>query len=103
MGTSTPTMAHQSRNHADPKATALVRRTSGSTTGTTQGPPHCLQCGGLHYHAARTRTLCLDSKEVVYLAYLWRCFVCGYEWEGEDLRRLNAEAAARACTIAAGH
>src|SRR5258708_3270441 len=57
---------------------------------------HCPDCGGAAARAAHTRAVSVRSEEVYYLAYLWRCSVCGHEWEDQGLRHLNAAAARQA-------
>jgi rubrerythrin len=56
----------------------------------------CAKCQGSAGRAARTRSVTRVDKDVHYLAYLWRCSVCGHEWEDDALRDLNAAAAEQA-------
>jgi hypothetical protein len=56
----------------------------------------CSKCQGSAGRAARTRSVTRVDEDVHYLAYLWRCSICGHEWEDEALRGLNAAAAEEA-------
>jgi hypothetical protein len=56
----------------------------------------CAKCQGSAGRAARTRSVTRVDEDVHYLAYLWRCSVCGHEWEDDALRGLNARAAEQA-------
>jgi hypothetical protein len=56
----------------------------------------CQSCRGAAARCARARTIRRDPDTVQYLAYLWRCSVCGDEWEDDVLRGLNAAAASQA-------
>jgi hypothetical protein len=60
----------------------------------------CGRCRGEPERAVRTRALNDGTREMYYLAYLWRCSVCGHEWEDEDLRQTNAALGDWARTIA---
>lgn len=53
----------------------------------------CERCGGAPDRAARTRHATHGDGATCYLAYLWRCSVCGKEWEDDSLKRRNAVAA----------
>jgi hypothetical protein len=66
-----------------------------------RGSGRCEHCHGAPERAARTRALPSVSREMYYLGYLWRCSVCGHEWEDEELRELNLDLARRARAIAA--
>jgi hypothetical protein len=57
---------------------------------------HCAKCRGSAGRAARARSVTRLDEDVHYLAYLWRCSVCGHEWEDDALRDLNAVAAEQA-------
>jgi len=56
----------------------------------------CAKCRGSGGRAARARSVIGTDEDVHYLAYLWRCSVCGHEWEDDLLRDLNAVAAEQA-------
>ena len=60
----------------------------------------CERCRGEPGRAARTRALVDGAHEIYYLAYHWRCSVCGHEWEDEDLRLTNVALAESARAIA---
>jgi len=54
---------------------------------------HCQRCGGTPDRAARTRSAQGEGEATRYLAFVWRCSVCGNEWEDDTLKRRNAVAA----------
>jgi hypothetical protein len=56
----------------------------------------CAKCRGSAGRAARARSVASLGEDVHYLAYLWRCSVCGHEWEDDLLRGVNAAAAEHA-------
>lgn len=62
------------------------------------GPP-CSRCHGRAARAARSRCTVIEGERVFFLAYLWRCNVCGREWCDADLERVNAKAAGAARTL----
>ena len=60
----------------------------------------CESCQGAAARCARMRTLLREPDRAHYLAYLWRCSVCGHEWEDDALRGLNEAAASQARAVA---
>jgi len=59
----------------------------------------CQSCRGAAARCARARTIRRDPDTVHYLAYLWRCSVCGHEWEDDALRGINEAAASQARAV----
>jgi hypothetical protein len=55
--------------------------------------PRCCACGGLSQRAVRTRAAAFGTDNILYLAEVWACSVCGRQWEDEMLAQSNARAA----------
>jgi hypothetical protein len=62
----------------------------------------CSACGGSAQPAVHTRSATAGGHEILYLAEVWACSICGRQWEDDTLRWRNERAAyaARAQWIA---
>jgi hypothetical protein len=55
--------------------------------------PRCSACGGLSQRAVHTQAAVFGADNILYLAEVWACSVCGRQWEDETLAQMNARAA----------